>query len=128
MNTRLAVFGCTLVALALTGCDPIGYGYVNRLNYPVTVVHHVGGEETRFTLAPGARKLPAIHDWLGDREEFLDSRGHQIAVFTRADLQKWGRRDVPPVLVLSQTGVSLASFDYWKQWQRELSDQRTPAR
>src|SRR5437764_6443037 len=118
MNSRSILLYIAL-PLLLVGCDPIGYGYVNRLQRPVTVAHHVHGREERFTLAAGARQLPRMGDWLGEREEFFDPSGRRIAVFTRDDLGRLRSRDVPPVLIVSPSGASLAPREYWERWQEE---------
>ena len=118
MNVR-AAFLYSLASVLLAGCDPIGYGYVNQLQRPVTVVHNVHGTAERFTLAAGARQLPRLGDWLGEREEFFDPSGRQIAVFTRDDLGRLGHRNFPAVLVVSSGGISLASREYWENWQEE---------
>jgi hypothetical protein len=104
---------CT-VAMALSGCDPIGYGYVNQLHYPVTVVHHVGSSQSRFTLAAGQRRPPQLGDWRGERDDFFDPHGHLIATFTPDQMRGWHRHDVPPILVISPTGVSLADHAWWR--------------
>jgi hypothetical protein len=111
-----------LLGFGLTACDPIGYGYVNQLHQPVEVVHHVHGRDERFGLAAGQRKLPAMGDWYGSRETFFDRNGKQIATITGAEIKRLERRDTPPVLVLSRSGITLATHEYWEQWQREVAD------
>ena len=101
-------------ASLLSACDPIGYGYVNQLHHPVTVVHHVGSNENRFTLAAGQRRMPELGDWRGQRDDFFDSKGHLIASFTEDQMRAWHRHDVPPILIISQTGVSLADHAWWR--------------
>jgi hypothetical protein len=112
----------TLLAFStvtLAGCDPIGYGYVNQLNRPVAVVHHVHGRDERFTLAQGEHKLPRLGDWPGSREEFFDLSGKQIAAITGAEIKQLEHKDTPPVLVLSPSGITLATREYWDQLQTE---------
>jgi hypothetical protein len=108
-----------LFTLAVAACDPIGYGYVNELRRPVAVVHHVHGRDERFTLAPGERRLPAMHDWPGSLEEFFDLNGKQIAAITGPDIKRLGHKNTPSVLVLSASGITLATPDYWERWQKE---------
>lgn len=111
------------LAVFLSACDPIGYGYVNQLHRPVAVVHHVHGREERFTLAPGQRKLPGLGDWEGSREEFFDLNGKQVAVITREEIDRMDHKDYPTVLVLSPTGITLATREDWDQWQQELRNE-----
>lgn len=105
------------IAFAFSACDPIGYGYVNQLRRPVAVVHHVHGHDERFTLAAGERKLPAMGDWPGSREEFFDVGGKQIAVITGPEIKRLQPKGIPSVLVLSPSGITLATREYWDKWQ-----------
>ena len=107
-------------ALTLAACDPVGYGYVNQLHQSVDVVHHVHGHDERFRLAAGQRKLPATGDWPGSREEFFDLGGKQIAVITGSQIKRMEPPDAPAVLVLSPSGITLATREYWDQWQEEI--------
>jgi hypothetical protein len=111
-----------LLGFGLTACDPIGYGYVNQLHQSVEVLHHVHGRDERFGLAAGQRKLPAMGDWYGSRETFFDGSGKQIAMITGAEIKRLQHKDTPPVLVLSPSGITLATHEYWEQWQREVAD------
>ena len=114
MNSRTLLAFSTL---GLVACDPIGYGYVNQLHRPVTVVHHVHGRDERFTLAAGERRLPRLGDWPGSREEFLDTSGSQIAAISGEEIQQMRHKDTPPVLVLSPSGITLATRQQWDEWQ-----------
>ena len=107
-------------ALLLSACDPIGYGYVNQLDRPVAVVHHVHGREERFTLASGERRLPAMGDWPGAREEFCDLNGKEIAAINGPEIKRLKHKDTVPILVLSPSGITLATREYWDHWQEEL--------
>jgi hypothetical protein len=111
-----------VATIALAGCDPIGYGYVNQLHRPVAVVHHLHGHEERFTLAAGEQRLPALGDWPGDREAFFELSGREIAVITGPEIKRLARKDSPPILVLSPSGISLATREYYEKWQQELRD------
>jgi hypothetical protein len=104
-------------ALGLAACDPIGYGYVNRLHRSVTIVHHVRGRDERFTLAAGERRLPRLGDWPGSREEFVDTSGSQIAAISGEEIKQLKHKDTPPVLVLSPSGITLATRQQWDEWQ-----------
>jgi hypothetical protein len=115
-----ALVALASLTLALSACDPIGYGYVNQLHQPVAVVHHVHGHEERFTLASGERRLPAMGDWPGSREEFFDINGKQIAVITGPQIKRLEHRGTPSVLVLSPSGIALVTREYWDQWQEEV--------
>jgi hypothetical protein len=110
---------CALTITALTGCDPIGYGYVNKLRRPVAVVHHVHGRDERFTLAGGERRLPRLGDWPGSREKFFDLSGREIAAIDGPEIKRLQHKDTPIVLVLSPAGITLATRQYRDEWQRE---------
>ena len=115
---------CALCALvpAFAGCDPIGYGYVNQLHYPVTVVHHVGSTEKRLTLEPGEHRPPQLGDTRGQRDEFFDQQGRLIATFMAEQMRTWHRHDVPPVLVISHTGVLVSE----PRWRSSEETEREP--
>jgi hypothetical protein len=117
---RLIASAPLLAMTVLAGCDPIGYGYVNQLHRPVAVIHHVHGRDERFTLAAGERRLPAMGDWPGSREEFLDLSGTEIAAVTGTEIKKLQRKNTPAVLVLSPAGITLATQEYWDDWQKEV--------
>ena len=117
---RLLQIICTIGATVLAGCDPIGYGYVNQLHQSVAVIHHVHGRDERLTLAAGERRLPALGDWPGSREEFLDLNGREIAAITGAEIKRLEHQDTPAVLVLSPVGIRMASREYWDAWQQEV--------
>src|SRR5262249_22447910 len=102
-----------IVCIAVASCDTIGYGYVNQLRRPVTIVHYVDGHTERFTLTAGQRRLPRLHDFCGSWEEFLDVNGKQIASITAKEIDKLRPKDIPAVLVLSSSGVALATTEYW---------------
>jgi hypothetical protein len=114
---RVAV-RCALSALgmALAGCDPIGYGYINKLHYPVTVVHHLGNTEKRLLLAAGERRPPQLGDSRGQRDEFFDQQGRLIATFSAEQMRTWHRHDVPPVLAISRSGVTVVE-PWWRSSQ-----------
>jgi len=114
MRRVLQVVTCASISSGLAACDPIGYGYVNQLHQPVTVVHHVGSSERRFTLVGGEHRPPQLGDWRGERDDFLDSHGHVIASFTPDEMRGWHRHDIPLILVISHTGVSLADHAWWR--------------
>jgi len=103
--------------LGLAACDPIGYGYVNQLHRPVTVVHHVHGRDERFTLAAGECRLPRLGDWPGSREEFLDTSGSQIAAISGKEIKQLKHKDTPSILVLSPWGITLVTRQQWDEWQ-----------
>ena len=107
-------------ALLFSACDPIGYGYVNQLDRQVAVVHHVHGREERFTLASDERRLPAMGDWPGAREEFFDLSGKEIAAINGPEIKRLEHKDTLPILVLSPSGITLATREYWDHWQAEL--------
>ena len=90
MKHILHVVACVSIGSALAACDPIGYGYVNQLHQPVTVVHHVGSSERRFTLAAGEHRPPQLGDWRGERDDFLDSHGHVLASFAPNQMRGTG--------------------------------------
>ena len=114
MNIRM-LLACSTLAVA--GCDPIGYGYVNQLHRPVTAVHHVHGRVERFRLAAGEVRLPRLGDWPGSREDFFDTSGSQIAAISGEEIQQMRHKDTPPVLVLSPSGITLATRQQWDEWQ-----------
>jgi hypothetical protein len=72
---------CNMRALALfmvvacTGCEGLGYGYVNARSSPVPVVREDSGVQHSFTLAARHRLGPFIHDRVPDHVAFYDSRG-----------------------------------------------------
>ena len=111
---------CSIAVALLAGCDPVGYGYVNELHQPVAVIHHVHGRDERFTLARGERRLPAMGDWQGSREEFFDLNGKAIATITGAEIKRLEHQDTLPILVLSPVGIQLATREYWEEWQKEV--------
>ncbi|HST29523.1 MAG TPA: hypothetical protein VLK27_01645 [Chthoniobacterales bacterium] len=121
---KISVITATLLMILTAGCDPVGYGYVNQLRRPVSVVHHVHGRDERFTLGAGERKLPAMGDWPGSREEFFDLNGKEIAALTGAQIKKLQHtnKNMMTILVLSPSGITLATQEYWDQWQKELRD------
>jgi hypothetical protein len=110
----LRLLGCAFLASILAACDPIGYGYVNQLHQAVAVVHHVGNSEKRLTLAAGERRPPQLGDTRGQRDDFFDPHGRLIATFTAEDMRGWHRHDIPPVLVITRSGVVLATEAYWR--------------
>src|SRR2546421_191986 len=117
---------CIGVAAVFSACDPIGYGYVNQLRRPVAVVHHVHGRNERFTLAPGERRLPALGDWPGSREEFFDLTGREIAAISESEIKRLKHKNTPAVLVLSPSGITLATRDYWDEWQKGFRAKASP--
>jgi hypothetical protein len=116
MNIRTLLAFSTL---SLAACDPIGYGYVNQLHRSVTVVHHVHGRDERFTLAAGERRLPRLGDWPGSHEVFFDTSGSQIAAISGEEIKQLKHKDTPPVLVLSPSGITLATRQQWDEWQAQ---------
>jgi hypothetical protein len=64
-----------------------------------------------------------MHDWPGSREEFFDLGGKKIAAISGSEIKRLQPKDTPAVLLLSPTGIALATHDYWERWQEELRSQ-----
>jgi hypothetical protein len=59
-------------------------------------------------------------DWPGSREAFFDLSGKQIAAISGPEIKRLEHKNTPPVLILSPSGIVLATHDYWEQWQEEV--------
>lgn len=95
------------------------YGHENQLHQRVTIVHHSRNTRYKVTLPAGACQLPPFEgDPLCEREEFSDASGKRIALFTIEDYRRLRRPGVPPLLLISRTGVSLASREHLEKMER----------
>ena len=112
---------CCVLALLLPACQSakVSYSYINQSKRTVTVVEHRRNGEQRFTFTPGAWQRPGREDSLPERVEFLDPNRGQIAVYTRGDYEREGDPNIPPVLVVSRSGVALASGAVWRKIAQE---------
>ena len=101
-----------LSAIALSGCEWAGYGYVNARSEVVRVVRQDDGKESAFTLAAGHRQSPLIHDRVPDIVTFYVSRGRKIgSIRARTDFVPFG---APDILVDDQ-GVRYTKLSAWRQ-------------
>jgi hypothetical protein len=118
--TCLAVVGFALLPL-LTACQSAsyGYGYANESKRTVTVVERSRAGVDRSTFTPQAKQLPVEGGSIADRVEVFDPQQRKIAAFTRDDYDRSHHPGVPPVLVVTQSGVTLASREFWEKMARE---------
>lgn len=118
--TCLAVAGFALLPL-FTACGSAGYGYgyANESKRTVTVVEHSRGGVDRSTFTPQAKQLPVEGGSIADRVEVFDAQQRKIAAFTRDNYDRSHHPGVPPVLVITRSGVSLASREFWEKMARE---------
>jgi len=72
------------IVVACTGCEGLGYGYVNARSSPVRVVREDSGVQRSFTLAARHRLGPFIHDRIPDLVVFYDSRGKKLGSISSA--------------------------------------------
>jgi hypothetical protein len=105
------------LAFLLTACESTGfrYGYVNQLKETVTVVERYRKGVDTSTFSAGYSQEPTPGGSVAESVEFFDARRRPIAIFTRADYRRSGRSGLPPVLVISRSGVHLASRNLWQK-------------
>ena len=76
------------VAAILSGCDPSGLGYANRLSYPVTVVEDSSTSSFHnIRLASGETHDPEI-GVVPRKIEIFDSHGHLVAHYRIRDIPR----------------------------------------
>jgi hypothetical protein len=119
-TTCITVIGFALLPL-LTACESgsYGYGYANESKRTVTVVEHTRDGVDKSTFTPQAKQLPVEGGSIADRVEVFDTRRRMIAAFTHDDYGRSHHAGVPPVLVVTQSGVTLASREFWEKMARE---------
>src|SRR5947209_5957259 len=99
------------LSLLLSACQspPFTCAYWNQRKDTVTIVEHRGSAAERSSLEPDVRQFPGEDQSFPDRVEFFSARGRQIAIFTRDDYQRSRDPNLPPMLVISRSGVAFAS-------------------
>lgn len=118
--TCIAVIGFALLSL-LTACESgsYGYGYANESKRTVIVVEHSSDGVDSSTFTPQAKQLPVEGGSIADRVEVFDTQRRKIADFTRDDYDRSHHAGVPPVLVITQRGVTFAAREFWEKMARE---------
>ena len=97
---------------------PAADAYYNDRNDRISVVEYRGNTVTRSTLEPRVRLFPKQGESFPDRIEFR-RRGQQFAVFTLGDYKRARDPNLPFVLVVSQSGVAVASRALLDKLDRE---------
>jgi len=103
MTPRISTL--VFVAAILSGCDPAGLGYVNRLSHPVTIVED-GSKRPAQTirLTAGEIRQPTI-GIVPHSIDLLDSRGQLIAHYRIRDIPREHPRGDDYVVITPQGAV-----------------------
>lgn len=103
-----AIF-CLGLSLLLSACEstPFAYAYYNQRKDTITIVEHRGSGVERSSLEPRVRLFPMKS--FPDGIEFFSRSGRQFAVFTLDDFKRLRDPNLPPMLVVSQSGAAFAS-------------------
>ena len=97
-----------LSAFLLSGCDTLAWGYVNKLDHPITVVEHGWDAPRPLTLAPKQVVSPGFGH-LPDSIDLLMPDGHVFAHYHRHEISRVGSRDGFEYVVITSTRVFLQS-------------------
>jgi len=111
------VAGLLIAMLILSGCDTLDFGYVNKLDRPITIVEHSGNAPQPMHLKPGAVSAPGFGA-IPHTIDVLQLDGHLLASYHTRDLPRSGPRGGVAYVVISKSGAVIErrdhfSYDRW---------------
>jgi hypothetical protein len=113
--TRLRFGIMATTTLLLCGCDPISPGYINRLNYPITIVEDPTRPRGGLHLAPGEEKLGGF-GFPPKAVDVLDAKARRIAHYRLHDIPR-PDRGADDYIVFSPEGAKFGSSSQRKHEQ-----------
>jgi hypothetical protein len=110
MRTSCAL--ALLLAAALSGCDSLALGYVNKLPHPITIVEHGGRESDHAIHLKAGEIFPPGFGPMAKSIDVLGGGGRLVGHYRTRELPGSGRRGRVHYLVITPRGAVVELKDH----------------